>query len=115
MTILAELKTIVSDLGLQSGVSVFEGKAPDEFVVFVPIGSTFEQFADDLPQYNSPEIRISLFTRNNFYELENALTKSLIQHDFTITERTYVDFEEDTKYHHIAIDVEKIYTIDKEK
>ena len=62
---------------------------------------------DDRPEIDVKEVRISLFTRKNYIRLKKVIAKSLIDNNFTINERRYIEFENDTRYHHYAIDVEK--------
>ena len=40
---------------------------------------------------------------------------SLFNQDFTITEKRYIEHEDDTGYHHYAIDVAKHYLFPKEE
>jgi ribose 5-phosphate isomerase RpiB len=42
---------------------------------------------------------------------KNQIVSLLLQADFTITDRRYIGFEEDTSYHHFAIDVAKEYEV----
>ena len=54
-------------------------------------------------------MRISVFTKHNYLKIKNRLVKLLRRADFTITEKRYIDHEDDTGYYHYAIDVAKIY------
>ena len=40
---------------------------------------------------------------------KKQLSKALLSADFTITDRRYIGHEDDTGYHHYAIDVAKTY------
>ena len=81
----------------------------DEYLVLTPITDGFDVFADNLPGYEVSEVRISLFIKSNYIQRKNQITKLLLLSGFTITGRWYVEYEQDTGYHHYAIDVAKEY------
>ena len=75
------------------------------------MSDVFNFYADNLPQVETQEARISLFTKHNYMARKNQIVSLLLQADFTITDRRYIGFEEDTSYHHFAIDVAKEYEV----
>ncbi len=105
--ILEELHRLFDKLGIPIESGIMTGRPPDTYVVLTPMTDRFELFADDRPEIDVEEVRISLFTRENYIKLKNRIAHKLLQSDFTITERRYIEFENDTRYHHYAIDVEK--------
>ena len=107
--ILYELTPIFEKLEIPIETGIMSGRPLDTYAVLTPMSERFDVFADNRPQIETQEVRISLFTRKNYIKIKNQLVKSLIQADFTILERRYIDYENDTKYHHYAIDVEKEY------
>ena len=107
--ILYELTPIFEELEIPIETGIMSGRPLDTYAVLTPMSERFDVFADNRPQIETQEVRISLFTRKNYIKIKNQLVKSLIQADFTILERRYIDYENDTKYHHYAIDVEKEY------
>ena len=46
--------------------------------------------------------------------MKSKIVGALLAADFTITDRIYIGHEDDTGYHHYAIDVAKIYPIKEE-
>jgi len=108
MSILSELNTLLSGLGIPVETGVFSGKAPDEYVVLTPLADTFELYADNRPQAETQEVRISLFCKGNYIARKNQITKALLAADFTITDRRYIGYEPDTNYYHYAIDVARM-------
>lgn len=106
---LEELNTIVESAGLPVETGVFSGAAPDEYTVLTPISEHFELFADNVPGMNIEEARLSLFSRGNYNEKKRQLVRLLMAAGFLVTERRYVGYEEETGYHHFAIDVAKEY------
>lgn len=45
--------------------------------------------------------------------MKNQIVRALLAADITITDRRYVGHEDDTGYHHYAIDVAKIYELEE--
>jgi len=113
MSFLEELNTLLSGLGLSVETGVFSEKAPDEYIVITPLADTFALHADNRPQYETQEARLSLFTKGNYLKRKNQTARALLAADFTITSRLYVGHEDDTGYHHYAIDVAKNYELEE--
>lgn len=111
MSILLELNRIVDGLGILVETGVFKDKAPDEYVVITPLSDTFDVHADNRPQYEIQEARLSLFSKNNYRVRKNQLVRAFLDADFTVTDRRYIGHEDDTDYHHYAIDVAKDYEL----
>lgn len=114
MSILKEINTLISTIDIPIETSYFSGIPPDEYIVITPMVDTFGVFADNLPQAETQEVRLSLFSKNNYISRKNQLTRMLLGAGFTITDRRYIGFEDDTKYHHIAIDVGKEFELKEE-
>jgi hypothetical protein len=106
---LEELNTIVERAGLLVETGVFSAIAPDAYVVITPISEHFELFADNAPGMNIEEARLSLFSKGNYGAMKRQLVRFLLAAGFLISERRYIGLEEDTGYHHFAIDVAKEY------
>ena len=112
MSFLEELNTLLTGLGLSVETGVFSGKAPDEYIVVTPMADTYPVHADNRPQFETQEARLSLFSKANYLKRKNETVKALLATDFTITSRLYVGHEDDTGYHHYAIDVAKNYELE---
>jgi hypothetical protein len=113
MNILEDLTDLLTELDIPFETGEFSGKTPDEYVVIVPLADTFELHADNKPQTEVQEARLSLFCKGNYMRLRNKLTKVLLKTDFTITDRRYVGFEQDTKMHHYAIELSNLYELEE--
>ena len=100
MTILAELNTLLNDLLIQVETGKLSDKALEEYVVLVPVSDNFSLFCDDRPKYETSEVRLSIFTKGNYIKLKNKIVKELLNRTFTITDKRYVEYENDTGYHH---------------
>ena len=112
MSVFAELDQLVTGLGLPVETGVFSGKAPDEYVVLTSLLDSFTLHADNMPEYETQEVRISLFSKRNYLEHAKTLTKALLQAGFTITGRRYIGREDDTGYHNYGIDIAMLYEME---
>ena len=108
-SILSDLKEVLSTLNIPFETGTFKDPPPDEYLILTPITDDFEVFADNFPDYEVSEVRISLFTKSNYIQRKNQITELLLRSDFTITGRWYVEYEQDTGYHHYTIDAAKTY------
>ena len=86
---------------------------PEEYVVVTPLADTYELHADNLPGYETQEARLSLFSKGNYLMRKGQLSNALLAADFVITDRRYIGHEDDTGYHHYAIDVAKLYGLEE--
>ena len=112
MTFLEEIKNILEDslaIPVETG-SFSTAPSYDIYAVITPLNDTFDVFCDNIPRVNIHEARISLFTKLNYTTTIERIVSLFLEADFTITERLYVDHEDDTGYHHFAIDVAKEYS-----
>ena len=112
MSILSELNTLISPL-LSVETGVFSGVPPNEYVVLTPLSDTFAVYGDNRPHADIHEVRVSLFSKNNYQQRKNQLVRMLLQAEFVITDRRYIGHEDATGYHHYAIDVAKYYELEE--
>ena len=111
MSLLSELNALISPL-VPVETGVFSEPAPDRYAVITPMVDTFELYTDDKPRHEVQEARISLFDKGSYTALKNQIVRILLDADFIITDRRYVGHEDDTGYHHYAIDVAKNYELE---
>ena len=109
MSLLAKLNTILDAINVPLETGIFSGVPPDEYVVLTPLTDGFPLFADNAPQAETQEVRLSLFSKTNYRKRARQITAALLAVDITITERRYVGFDTDTSYHSYAIDVAQTY------
>jgi len=114
MSLLAELKRITDTLNIPAQTSIFDAPAPDKYIVFTPIVDDYHLFADNKPNVDVEEVRISYFDKGNYLAGKKAIENAVIAAEITITDRRYLGHEDDTGYHHYAIDVAKNYQIEEE-
>lgn len=113
MSLLSELNEIAGSCGLTVETGVFSDMPPKEYLVITPMADTFELYADNIPEVEIQEARLSLFSKGSYTKRKNALVRALLGADFTITDRRYIGHEDDTGYHHYAIDVAKLYGLEE--
>ena len=112
MSILEELNTLLSPfLPVETGV--FSDVPPDEYLVLTPMADVFALFGDNAPLIDVPEVRISLYSKSNYIKRKSQITSALLLAEFTITDRRYIGYENDTGYHHYLIDVAKHYEMEE--
>lgn len=111
MNILAEANEVLKALKIPIETGVFKSEAPDTYIVLVPLTDTFPLNADNMPQTDLQELRITLFSKGNYIKLKNKIIVKLLTADFCITGRMYNGFDTGVGYHQYTIDVAKNYDI----
>lgn len=114
MNILSETKEILSSLKIPIETGVFSSEAPDRYIVLIPLVDTYPLNADDRPQVDYQELRITFYSKDNYIKTKNTIVAKLVSNCFFITERKYNGFDTDTGYHQYTIDVAKQYEIEEE-
>ena len=109
LSILAELKLLIHRLAIPVQTGGYMKAPPATFLVLIPLTESFPEHADDEPQLNQPEVRLSLYTKGSYTGLANTLVRELLRSDFSVINRQYIEYESDTGYHHYEIDVTKVY------
>lgn len=111
MSILQVLCTLLSPI-LPVETGVFSGAAPDAYIILTPMADSFDLFGDNVPLIDVSEVRISLFSKGNYLGWKRQITQALLGAGFTITDRRYIGHEDDTGYHHYAIDTAQLYEME---
>ena len=111
VSLLSELKTVADACSIPVETGVFSGVPPDLYLVITPMADTFELHADNSPGYDTQEARLSLFVKGSYTAIKDTLVRALLGADFCITDRRYIAHEDDTGFHHYAIDVAKLYQL----
>ncbi len=113
MSLLSDLNVIAKKLKIPAETAVFSGTPPDEYLVFTPLFDSFELHADNTPGIDVQEVRVSLFSKGNYLKTKSRLIRALLGADITITARKYIGHEDNTGYHHYAIDTAKEYEMEE--
>ena len=114
MNILKELRTVLESVDVPIETGVFKSKAPNTYIVLVPIGDTYPLHSDDFPEVDYQECRITLYSKTNYISLKTRITKILLNNFFYITERKYNGYDTDAGYHQFTIDVAKNYDMEED-
>ena len=115
MNILSEVKELLGSLNIPIETGVFSGTAPNQYLVLVPLSDSYPLNADDMPQEDYQELRISVFTKGNYLKLKNGIVKRLITHGFYVTDRRFNGYNTGTGYYQYTIDIAKNYEVDIEE
>ena len=114
MSALSELSHILECCRIPVETGVFSSAPSETYAVLTPLIDVFDLYADNLPGVDICEVRISIFTKQNYLTLVTLLVSDLLTAGFTVTERRYLGHEDDTGYHHYAIDVAKEYYMEED-
>jgi hypothetical protein len=109
VNILEDLTSLLQQVDIPIETGSFGNKPPNKYLVLTPVYEDFDLHGDNIPIIDVHWARISLFDKGNYITSKEIITELLLSNDFHIQERTYVEYEPDTKYHHYAIDVQKYY------
>lgn len=112
MNLLAELKQIIGQY-IPVETAVFSTAPPDAYAVITPLVDTDTLFCDNAPMFEVQEVRISLFVKGNYTGLRDTLVHAIRSNDITITEKRYIDHEDNTGYNHYSIDVAQKYRLEE--
>lgn len=113
MNILQELNTLLDTISIRVETGVFSDTAPDEYAVITPLTDDFPLFGDNQPEYETQEVRLSLYSKGNYLSMKSKVVKALLNNGFTITGRQYIAHEDDTGYHHYTVDTAKLYALEE--
>ena len=113
MSVLSDINVTLEPLGIPLETGVFKDEAPDKYIVVVPMADSFELHADNTPEYDVQEARISMYAKGSYTKEKNAIVRALLGADFTITDRRYIGYETETGYFHYNVDVAKHYEMEE--
>lgn len=112
MNILEETTALITSLNIPVETGVFSDTAPNEYAVITPMSDTYGLFCDNKPGVETQEARLSLYSKGNYLAMKSSVLTALFAADFTITGRQYIAHEDDTGYHHYAVDTAKLYRLE---
>lgn len=96
MMLLEKLISLFSQLDVPIETGIFSGQAPEQYIVLIPVTSTYELYADNLPKQDIEEVRISIYSKSNYLSIKRNLEKLLLVNGLTITERRYNGYEKES-------------------
>jgi hypothetical protein len=113
MNILSELNVVLAETKIKIETGFFSGVPSKKYIVLTPLSDEFALYANNRPQFDVQEIRISLFSKENYIADKNMIVKLLFENDFQITERRYGGFDTMSGYHAYSIDTQKAYEMEE--
>ena len=75
MSALSELNHILECCRIPVETGVFSKAPPETYAVLTPLIDVFDLFADNLPGVDICEVRISVFTKQNYLALASTVSK----------------------------------------
>ena len=114
MSILDEIKAALTTLNIPIETGVFTGEAPDTYIVVIPLSETFDLHADNSPEVDVQEARISLFAKTAYTTVSRQVVRALLSAGMTVTARRYNGFETETGYHHYTVDAADYFEFKEE-
>lgn len=112
MNALSEIGEILTAIKIPWQTGAYTDPAPGSYVVLVPLGDTFDILADNRPQFDVQAVRLSIFSRGNYNHIKNQLIRTLLDADFFLSDRRYLEYDNETGYHQYVLDVEKHYEME---
>lgn len=112
MNALSEIGEILTAAKVPWQTGAYTEPAPDQYVVLVPLSDTFDIVADNRPQFDVQAARLSIFSKGNYNLIKNQLVRILLDADFFLSDRRYLDYDSETGYHQYVLDVEKHYEME---
>ena len=112
MNALSEIGEILTSAKVPWQTGAYTAPAPDQYVVLVPLSDTFDIMADNRPQFDVQAVRLSVFSKGNYNLIKNQLVRILLDADFFLSDRRYLDYDNETGYHQYVLDVEKHYEME---
>jgi len=109
MNILEESTALITGLSIPVETGVFSDTAPETYIVVTPLADTYLSYSDNRPGWETQEARLSLYSKGNYLSTKMTVLASLLAAGFVVTQRLYIAHEDDTGYHHYAIDIAKLY------
>lgn len=105
MTLNERIITALVPLGISVDVTEHTPDGAERFCVIIPASDNFECCADDRPISGTETAELALYCKGNYLAFRDETLKLLVGAGITVTDARYLEFENDTKYHHCIFDV----------
>ena len=112
MNALTELGQMLDSMNIAWQTGSFQAPAPNEYIVFVPLGDIFDVMADNRPTSDIQMVRVSIFSNGNYNRIKDELVRRLLSSDFYFSDRRYMGYDSDTGYHQYVLDIAKHYEME---
>jgi len=81
--------------------------APDEYLIITPLDEHAEQYIDGSYGEDIQSARLVLFSKINYLPRKNQIYNILCSELYTVTNRQYIGYDNETGYYQYIFDVEK--------
>ena len=113
MNIIGELQELLAPIGLYVAECVYEGTPQLDgtkiierrFLLLTPLHEGYPDIADDAPLTESAQADINIYSPDNYLSIKEKVIRLLNDSEFSVVDRQYINYEENT--HHYVITVEK--------
>lgn len=100
MTLNERIITALSPLGISVTVMEHTPDGAERYCVIIPSSDGFECCGDDRPLAGTEDAELALYCKGNYLTFRNEVLKLLVEAGITVTGGRYLEYEEDTEYHH---------------
>lgn len=114
MNILSQVNLLLSSLNIPVETGSMKQVTSDKYIVLVPLSDSYPLCADNLPVVDLQELRITIFSKENYIKLKNQIVSILLNNELCITDRKYNGYDADTGYYQYTIDVANNYEIEED-
>lgn len=104
MTLNKRIIAALKPLDVSVTVTEHTPDGAERFCVIIPGADGFECCADDRPVSGTETAELALYCKGNYLAFKDAALGLLIGAGITVTSARYLEFEEDTDYHHYVIE-----------
>ncbi len=105
MSLNEQICTALAPLEISVTVSEHTPDGAERFCVIIPTSDNFECCGDDRPLSGTETAELALYCKGNYLAFKEAVLKLLVGTEITVTSARYLEFEDDTKYHHYIFEV----------
>lgn len=115
-TLYEDLQAILAALDIPNEMLLYRATPlPDTFAILTPIGSELVYASDEIT-HEIPEVRVVIYSKNNYRATVKSLIAAVNSAGLTVTESTFVDYDDESGFYSYAVGVEKaeIFNYDDE-
>ena len=82
MNILSQVNSLLSRLNIPVETGSMKKVASEKYIVLVPLSDSYPVSADNLPIVDLQELRITIFSKENYIKLKNQIISLLLSNNF---------------------------------
>lgn len=105
MTLNERIRTALAPLNISVTVVEHTPDNAERFCVIIPSSDNFECCGDDRPLAGTEGVELALYCKGNYLAFRDEVLRLLVDAGITVTGGRYLEYEEDTEYHHYVYEV----------